>query len=179
MHVMSNHQQHHEEISVQIIGDGADGYRLLSANNDLVGWVRGKAIGVSGLADEESIASAALRSYEALSAWLERQHLHPLPALGGDVPRWIHDGAHRWLLVGRVPVARLPPNAAGASSAHAFEIVLKGSISEGMAIHAALVALRAAHGTIDPADVAWAGSTHASGVRSSRTPASHLELEGQ
>jgi hypothetical protein len=101
----------------------------LSPSNQLMGWVRGRAIGVSGFSDEAE----------------------------SDPARLIHDGAHRWVLIGRVPVARLPtgtPAEVGANT-HAFEIVLKGSISEGMTIHAALVALCAAHGGIAAADIAW------------------------
>jgi len=167
-------------MTIQVIGDGADGYRLLSPNDNLLGWVRGRAIGVSGLRDEESLTSAAIRSYSALSAWLERQGLHPLPEVGGEPFRWIHDGAHRWLLVGRVPVARLPTGMRhdAEPDTRAFEIVLKGAISEGMAIHASLVAVRAAHGSINAADIAWAGRTKSLGARSSPTPNTHLELEG-
>lgn len=166
-------------MSIQVVPDGDDGYRLLSANNDLVGWVRGQAIGVSGLTDDDSLTLAAMRSYGALSAWLERQHLYPLPEVGGEPFRWIRDGAHRWLLVGRVRVARLAARHDAGPKTPAFEIMLKGSISEGMAIHAALVALRAAHGNIHAADIAWAGRSQSFGARSSLTPTTHLELEAQ
>jgi hypothetical protein len=40
------------------------------------------------------------------------------------------------------------------SARSAFEIVLKGAMGEGIAIHAAIIALRAAHGAIDEADLA-------------------------
>jgi hypothetical protein len=166
-------------MSIRVVADGADGYRLLSANNELAGWVRGRAIGVAGFADEGALMSAAIRSYRVLADWLEQQHLHPLPELGEEPARWIHDGAYRWLLVGRVPVARLPPGtpSGAAATAHAFEIVLKGSVSEGMTIQAALVALRVAHERIAAADVARSGRSNAFGARSSRAPTTHLELE--
>jgi len=166
-------------MSVRVVADRADGYRLLSARNDLLGWVRGRAIGVSGFADEDALTSAAIRSYQVLAVWLERQHLHPLPELNDDPARLIHDGAHRWILIGRVPVARVLTNTPYDASAdtHAFEIVVKGSISEGMGIHAALVALRAAHGRIDAADIAWADRNGSLGARSSIAPTTRLELE--
>ena len=162
-------------MSIRVIADGADGYRLLSPSNQLMGWVRGRAIGVSGFSDEAESISAAIRSYSSLAQWLEQQHLHPLPELTDDPARLIHDGAHRWVLIGRVPVARLPtgtPGEAGANT-HAFEIVLKGSISEGMAIHAALVALRAAHGGIDAADIAWPRRRRTTGTGATLAPITH------
>lgn len=166
-------------MSIRVIADGADGYRLLSPNNELVGWVRGRALGVSGFTTEDVSISAAIRAYGVLAAWLERQRLPQLPELGEDPARLVHDGAHRWLLIGRIPVARLPvgtPYDAGADT-HAFEIVLKGSISEGMIIHAALIALRAAHGSIDAAEIAWAARNSSSAARSSMSPTTHLQVE--
>jgi hypothetical protein len=41
------------------------------------------------------------------------------------------------------------------SLAHAFEIVVRGVINEGMAIHAALIALRAARDDIDASHIRW------------------------
>ena len=167
-------------MNVQVMSDGADGYRLLSAENELLGWVRGQAIGVSALANDDAVVSAAVRAYYALSDWLERQHLHPLPELGGEPFHLLHDGAHQWLLVGRHPVARLltetPYNAK--PKTHAFEILLKGSISEGMAIHAALVVVGAAHENITAADIAWADRRKAAGARSLITPTTHMEMWG-
>jgi hypothetical protein len=165
-------------MSIQVVSDGADGYRLLSADNALLGWVRGRAVGVGGLANEAAIAPAAIRSYVTLAGWLERHHLHPLLALTDDPARFVHDGAHRWLMVGRIHVARLrrgtPYDASNESPS--FEILLKGSISEGMAIHAALVALHAAHGSVEAADIAWAGRSKPIGSSSRLAPITHLEL---
>jgi hypothetical protein len=166
---------------IRVLADGADGYRLVSADDTVVGWVRGRAIGVCGFRNEENAVSAALRAYCALSPWLERQHLDPLPALGEDPARCVHDGAHRWILVGRVPVARLPsgtPYDAGAGD-HSFEIVLKGSISEGMAIHAALVVVRATHDNVDAADISWAARRNVLGASASLAPTTHLDLEAR
>lgn len=168
-------------MTVRVVADGADGYRLLSADNAVAGWVRGRAVGVGGFDDEGDAVSAAIRAYCALAPWLERQHLHPLPTLGEEPARRVHDGAHRWILIGRVPVARLAtgtPYAAGAAG-HVFEIVLKGSISEGMMIHAALVVLRAAHGSRDAADISWAPRRHTVGARASLAPTTYLDLEAR
>ena len=166
-------------MTVRVVADGADGYRLLSADNAVAGWVRGRAVGVGGFDDEGDAVSAAIRAYCALAPWLERQHLHPLPTLGEEPARRVHDGAHRWILIGRVPVARLAtgtPYAAGAAG-HVFEIVLKGSISEGMMIHAALVALRESHGSVDAADIVWAERRRAIGTDPPLAPNTHLDLD--
>ena len=166
-------------MSIRIIADGADGYRLLSANNELLGWVRGRAIGVTGFADDAEAMVAARRAYVKLGTWLERQHLHPLSDLA-DGNRLVHDGAHRWLLAGNVPVARLMAGTPYDSRAAtcAFEIVLKGAIGEGLMIHAALVVLRATHGSMSAADIAWAERRKPVGLSSGLTPTTHLELDG-
>jgi hypothetical protein len=164
---------------VQVIADGADGYRLMSADNTVVGWVRGRAIGVAGFDDEQAVVSAAIRAYGALAAWLDRQHLPALPPLGAERARFVHDGAHRWIVVGRAPVARFPVAAAydGTSSGYAFEIVLRGAVSDGMAIHAALIVLRAVRGNVDGADIAWSTRRTAVGVSTRLAPTTHLDLE--
>jgi len=147
-------------MSVRVLSDGTDGYCLVSPKNELVGWTRGRIVGVNGFEDEHAAILAAVRSYRVLSPWLERQRLQPLPPIHDTPPRVVDDGAHRWVLVGRVPVARLVAAAEatresvdGLSHRSAFEIVLKGAIGEGIAIHAAIIALRAAHGVIEAADL--------------------------
>ena len=167
-------------MSAHVIADGADGYRLVSADDNVVGWVRGRVIGVSGFEDEGAAVSAAIRSHRALASWLERQHLHPLPALEDAPPKFVHDGAHRWLVIGRVQVARIPAATSHGADprSHTFEIVLKGAVSEGMAIHAALVTLQAAHGQTDPADVSVGRqptAAHSSGL----APTTHLDSEAR
>ena len=181
---MSRYESSHGHVplamqTVRVIADGADGYRLLSPDDDVTGWVRGRAIGVSGFDHEDGAASAALRAYGVLASWLERQQLHPLPTLGDQPARRVHDGAHLWILIGRVPAARLRTGTPYDLRArgHAFEIVLKGPISEGIAIQAALVVLRAARGNIDAADVSRASRRSRVGASSSLAPIAHLDLE--
>jgi hypothetical protein len=169
-------------MSAHVMADGADGYRLVSGDDVVVGWVRGRVIGVSGFDDEAAAVSAAIRSHRELASWLVRQRLQPLPALDDSVPpRFVHDGAHRWLVVGRVQVARIPAASShGADSrSHAFEIVLKGSVSEGMAIHAALVALQAAHGPTEPADIAIGRHRRGVPVSNGLAPTTYLDLEAR
>lgn len=167
-------------MTIRVVADGADGYRLLSADDAVVGWARGRGVGVTGFESEAAAVRAAIRAHDVLSAWVERQHLHPLPALDHEPARFVHDGAHRWLLVGRIPVARIATGTPydGAAREHAFEIVLKGEISEGIAIHAALLALRAAHGKIDAADITWASRASAAATSMALAPTTHLDLEG-
>lgn len=144
-------------MTIRVVADGADGYRLLSADGAVVGWARGRAVGVTGFESDAAAVRAAIRAHDVLSAWVERQHLHPLPALDHEPARFVHDGAAR---------------------EHAFEIVLKGEISEGIAIHAALLALRAAHGKIDAADITWASRASAAATSMALAPTTHLDLEG-
>lgn len=166
-------------MTIRVLPDGADGYHLLAPNDDaIVGWVRGQAIGVSGFQSDVAAATSAVRCYPVLASWLERQHLAPLPLFGDEAPQVVHDGAHRWILIGRVLVARLraEPSQEDGALTHAFEIVLRRELSEGMAIHAALVAVRSAHGTIGAADIAWAPRRRGE-RRSLPTPFTHLELD--
>jgi len=161
---VQNYQNTHETdrrsgaSSIRVIADGADGYRLYSPTDELLGWVRGRVVGVDGFATREGAIEAALESYRALASWVERQGLQPLPPLGKGLPRLVHDGAHRWIQCDQLPVARLPeatPNARNEPTRHSYEIVLRGVVSEGLAIHAALVAVSAVHGRIDAADITW------------------------
>jgi hypothetical protein len=168
-------------MTIRVIADGADGYRLLSQDSTVVGWIRGRAIGVAGFDDDEAVIAAAMRGYVVLASWLDRQHLHPLPSLGKEEARCLHDGAHRWIVVGGAPVARFVParERDPGSCGQAFEIVLRGPISEGMAIHAALIVLRAAHGKIAAADIAWAQRSNTVGAGSILAPTTHLDLEAR
>ena len=145
-------------MSIRVLADGADGFALFSPRGDLVGWIRGRAIGVAGFADEPAAINAAIRANRVLSEWLERNGLPPLARFGDAVPRVVHDGAHRWILSDGAPVARLAepaPTTDDDSLTHAFEIVLRGIVNEGLAIHAALIALRAARGDIDARHIRW------------------------
>jgi hypothetical protein len=145
-------------MSIRVLADGADGFALLSPRGELVGWVRGRAIGVAGFGDEPAAIEAAVRSNRVLSEWLERNGLPALASFPDATPSVVHDGAHRWILSRGVPVARLPepaPTSGDDSLAHAFEIVLRGIVNEGMSIHAALIALRAARGDIDANHIRW------------------------
>ena len=145
-------------MSIRVLADGADGFALFSPQDDLVGWIRGRAIGIAGFSDETAAIGAAVRANRALSGWLERNCLPPLARFGDAECRIVHDGAHRWVLSDGVPVARLPepaPTTGDDSLTHAFEIVLRGIVNEGVAIHAALIALRAARGDIDARHIRW------------------------
>jgi hypothetical protein len=166
-------------MSIRVFNDGADGYRLISPSNDLVGWIRGRAIGVGGFADEDAAVSAAIRSYCILASWLEQQGLHALPTLGDEPARCIHDGAYRWILIGRLPVARLTTGTPcdASENSHAFELVLRESLRAGLSIHAALIALRAAHGKIDAADIAWAARADTDDAASRLAPTTYAQLE--
>jgi hypothetical protein len=169
-------------MSIRVLADGADGYRLFSPRNELVGWVRGRVVGVNGFASQEVAIDCAVKAYRVLAPWLERRGLQPLPPIGDVTPRLVHDGAHKWIACDRVPVARLPEDAPirGAErKCHSFEIVLRGAVSAGMAIHAALIAVRAAHGRIVVADIAWPRRGIPSPSRSAELAAAALITHSQ
>lgn len=145
-------------MSIRVLADGSDGFALFSPHGELVGWVRGRAIGVAGFRDEAAAIAAAVRANRVLSEWLERNGLPRLAEFDASQTRVVHDGAHRWILSDRVPVARLPepvPTTGDDSLTRAFEIVLRRPIAEGLAIHAALIAVRAARGDIDASHIRW------------------------
>jgi hypothetical protein len=106
---------------------------MVSPRHDVVGWTRGRVLGVTGFATQAQAVAAALRAHRVLVPWLERQGLQPLPPRGEDAMRLVRDDARR---------------------CHAFEIVLSEPLSGGMAIHAALITVHGAHGRIGVADVA-------------------------
>ena len=139
----------------RVIADGADGYQLLAPDNRVLGWVRGRAIGIAGFFSEADGVAAAVAAYRALVPWLERNRLPSLSTIEDDAPSFVHDGAHRWICVGRVPIARLVVLGThdGAHPVrHAFEIVLRGNVPQAVAIHAAIVALNAARVGRDPVE---------------------------
>jgi len=157
-------------VSIRAVDDGECGFRLLSPRNEMVGWVRGRVVGVDGFADEDSAIHAAVRAYRVLVRWLARHGLEPLPPIGDGPIHRVHDGTRRWILCDGVPVARLPRLAQrhrGAPPRHSFEIVLRGGVNDGMAIHAALITLRAAHGRISVGDVA---GPYPASIRAPRAP---------
>ena len=164
-------------MTIRVVDDGYRGYRLLSPKGEIVGWVRGLVVGVNGFPDEDAAIEAALRSYRVLVAWLGRHGLEPLPQIGDGAIRVAHDATRRWILCDDIPVARLPGAAAehqGTLPQHSFEIVLRGAVNDGMGIHAALIALRAAQGRISVADVVGASlSRGRGGVVSMLTPTTY------
>ncbi len=164
-------------MSIRVVDDGAGGYTLLSRDNVQAGWVRGAAVGVTGFATEDEAIAAAVRAYRALVPWVERNHLKPLVPIREGPMRLVHDGAHRWIAFDNIPIARLPnatPHDRADAAQHAFEIVLRGAVSDGMGIHAALIALRIAKGHVEAAEIAWRPRPQ-HGVRAGEPPHTRLE----
>ena len=73
-------------MSIRVFADGADGFALLSPRGELVGWIRGRAIGVAGFDDESAAIEAAIRANRVLSEWLERNGLSSLAEFGDSNP---------------------------------------------------------------------------------------------
>jgi hypothetical protein len=148
-------------MNIRVLADGADGYRLLNPDDGIVGWVRGRVVGVAGFTDQPSTIMAALNAFRRLAAWQEGEKGRPLPSIDGLTVSVVHDGAYTWLAAGHVPVARLirrATNDFATSAEHAFEILLHGRVSDGTAIRAALIAVETLTGGNDSADITWPAS---------------------
>jgi len=145
-------------MSIRVLPDGADGYRLLDPNDGIIGWVRGRVIGVAGFPDQPSAIMAALRAFRKLAAWVGSEQQRVIPSTEGQTISVVHDGAYKWLAVGHVPIARLTVRASSEfaiSPDHAFEMVLHGRVSEGAAIRAAVIAVETLTGENDSVEIEW------------------------
>jgi hypothetical protein len=164
-------------MSIRVLADGADGYRLLNPDDVIVGWVRGRAIGVAGFTDQPSTIVAALTAFGKLAAWAKNERQFVMPTIEGQTISVVHDGAYKWLAAGHVPIARLlvlSPIDFASAPEHAFELVLHGQVSEGTAIRAALIAVETLTGANETADISWPPRQFAT-----PPPVTRLKLDGQ
>jgi hypothetical protein len=91
-----------------IFADGPGRFRFEDDRGAEVGWIRGRAIGFSGIHDESGAMVAASIGWRALQSLLRREDA----TLSRDEVDWqhlrlVHDGAYEWVSDGRVPLARL------------------------------------------------------------------------
>jgi hypothetical protein len=159
-------------MNIHVISDGADGYRLLTPEDEIVGWVRDRVVGVIGFQDEASAASAAVRAFRTIASWLARHALGALPTIDDGKLSVADDGAYMWIVAGQVPVARLvtrTPADFSSRNEHGFEIVLRGSVTDGTVIRAALLAVETVTGPNTSADIAWAATPSVTGSPSAVT----------
>ena len=78
-------------MSIRVLADGADGFALLTPRGELVAWIRGRAIGVAGFADEPTAIEAAVRANRTVSEWLERNARSSLVPFGNAKPRVVRE----------------------------------------------------------------------------------------
>jgi hypothetical protein len=116
--------------------DGDDRHRLEDQAGAQVGWIRGRAIGFTGLATERDALRAAATGSRALQVALRRQYPGwPQYEPAFEALKLVHDGAYEWVSDGKVPLARLVrPGAGTAGARYGLEYVLPSFASEGVAI---------------------------------------------
>jgi hypothetical protein len=125
---------------LRVLADGDDTHRLEDADGTPVGWIRGRVIGLRGLADEDQAMAVAIAAWRALDAALRRQFSGwPRYEPRLDRLRIVHDGVHAWISDGTASLARLtrPGDAHPHASSFAIEFELPSFASEGIVITAA------------------------------------------
>lgn len=138
---------------VNVHADGDDRHRLEDHAGAQVGWIRGRAIGFIGIAEERDALRAAAAGSRALQAALRRQYPGwPRYEPAVERLRLVHDGAYEWVSDGSVPIARLVRPAADASRPRfGLEYVLPSFASEGATIAIAQALASALHEHLVPA----------------------------
>ena len=91
-----------------VLSDGPGRYRLEDGTGADAGWIRGKAIGFSGLRNEAEAIVAASAGWRTLQSVLHREYAAwPRQDVDWERLRFVHDGAYEWVSDGRIPLARL------------------------------------------------------------------------
>ena len=130
---------------VRALADGEDRHRLEDANGRDIGWIVRRAIGFRGFATEEAAMQAALDSWRALEASLNREYAgRPRRDVRADRLRIVQDGTGDWVSDGQIPIARLqrPLDDHSRMAMFAIELQLPSYATEGVTIAAAQVVAR-------------------------------------
>ena len=121
---------------LNVHADGENRHRLEDHAGAQVGWIRGRAIGFTGIASERDALRAAATGSRALQVALRRHYPgwpQYEPAL--ETLKLVHDGAYEWVSDGKVPLARLVrPFPSVGRDGFGLEYVLPSFASEGVAI---------------------------------------------
>ena len=121
---------------LNVHADGENRHRLEDQAGAQVGWIRGRAIGFTGIATERDALRAAATGSRALQLALRRPYPgwpQYEPAL--ETLKLVHDGAYEWVSDGKVPLARLVrPYPSAGRDGYGLEYVLPSFASEGVAI---------------------------------------------
>lgn len=122
----------------KLISLGDRKHRLETASGRLLGWIRGHAVGLSGLRDEKEVLTWAPSLRLALDDALARQYAERYqPVSDFSNLRLVHDGAYEWIAAGDVPLARVHRPSSKRGDRFALEFVLPSYASEPVAIAAA------------------------------------------
>lgn len=129
---------------VRALADGEDRHRLEDADGRDIGWIVRRAIGFRGFATQEDAIDAALASWRALEAALNREYAgRPKRDVSRERIRVVHDGASEWVSDGQLPLARLQrPHEDTAEASFAIELQLPSYATEGVTVAAAQVLAR-------------------------------------
>ena len=110
---------------LKIIDEGDNKFRLESAADVEVGWIRGHTLGFRGLPTETAAIEAAVDSSRALELSLAREFQgRPVHDMSTSDIGVVHDGAYEWVADGVRPLARILRPTSGPFSEEAFGIEL-------------------------------------------------------
>lgn len=143
-----------------------ESFQLVDGRGKEVGWIRGSALGFSGLLTEKEAIAAAVAGSSALGTFLQRSFGAPAtPPDPGAPLRVVHDGAYDWVSRGSHPLARLyrpgtARNGDGHDGSYRVEFVLPSYARAAAAIGAAQQVHRAIESRAEPT-----GQTAASSAR--------------
>ena len=141
---------------LSVFETGDDSFRLSNAKDEEVGWIRGRTLGMSGLAGEQAAIAAAVAGGEALAGWLERQSgiseesvesaarvkVVSVPGtVEVDDDASVKPADEDWVVRGKQRIARLYANQSDGS--YAVEFLLPSYVRSGTVISAAQVVYNA------------------------------------
>lgn len=125
-----------EAATVRVVSCGDSKYRLERPFREVVGWIHGRALGLTGFKSESEALATAPSLRRTLNELLRGQ-------LGCSVRRemashrlrLVHDGAYEWIASENGPIARLhrPGTTASPGDTFALEFVLPSYVSEHVA----------------------------------------------
>ncbi|MFL5615367.1 MAG: hypothetical protein ACJ796_16990 [Gemmatimonadaceae bacterium] len=124
----------------KLVSEGDRKFRLEDQWGEMVAWARGHVVGLNGFFSMAESMAAVPILLQALDEVLERQcPSWRRPEVDYDMMHLVHDGAHEWIAVGAVPLARLhrPRGDAPPNDSFAIELVLPSYVTESTAITAA------------------------------------------
>ncbi len=132
-----------------VFDTGESSFRLANRKDEDVGWIRGNAVGFSGMNDESEAMKAALAGADTLAAYLERTGgPGSAPARSGGRLKIVKDGAAEWVNRGQQALARLVRPSDDQPGVFAIEFILPSHLKAGGAIGVSQILHKAISGEI-------------------------------